>query len=170
MLTYIVSRLISFSWPLSSLRREMSLGCAITVLAGRTFYNQYERLLMFVNWYIIVNVSALRFHKYEAPLFLHFSFTRTQNLPSTTDFLAIESLLDIICILIPPIKNGVEKRSQFIKEVFHPDLFQCSKSILQILESITDGDWSITAVKIIEALASSDISLSAQSLFSELVA
>ncbi|KAF8803558.1 hypothetical protein BYT27DRAFT_7214560 [Phlegmacium glaucopus] len=74
------------------------------------------------------------------------------------DFLAIESLLDIICTLIPPIKNGFEKRSQFIKEVFDPDLFQCSKSILQILESITDCDWSITAVKIIEALANSDIS------------
>ena len=87
-----------------------------------------------------------------------------------TDFLAIESLLDIICTLIPPVKNGVQKRSQFIKEVFDPDLFLCSKSILQILESITDGDWSITAVKIIEALASSDISLLAQSVFSRLVA
>ena len=97
-------------------------------------------------------------------------FSRIHDLPSTTDFLAIESLLDIICILIPPIKNGVEKRSQFLKEVFDSNLFQCSESILHILESITDGDWSITAVKVIEALASSDISLSAQSLLPELVA
>jgi len=89
---------------------------------------------------------------------------------SATDFLAIESLLDIICTLIPPIKNGLEKRSQFIKEIFDPELFQCSKCILQILESIMDGDWSITAVKIIEALANSDISLSAQSLSCQLVA
>ena len=91
---------------------------------------------------------------------MYFLFTGIHDfLIFITDFLAIESLLDIICTLIPPVKNGVEKRSQFIMEVFDPNLFLCSKSILQILESITDGDWSITAVKIIEALASSDISL-----------
>ena len=129
-------------------------------------------VLISVNWKIIVNASALRFHRFEARFFfLYFLFNGMYDfLIFITDFLAIESLLDIICTLIPPVKNGVQKRSQFIKEVFDPDLFLCSKSILQILESITDGDWSITAVKIIEALASSDISLLAQSVFSRLVA
>jgi hypothetical protein len=105
-------------------------------------------------------------YTFENTRHVFFAFTRIHDLLST-DFLAIESLFDIICTLIPPI-NGVERRSQFIKEVFDSDLFKCSKSISQILESITDADWSITAVKIVEALASSDISLSAQSLLSEL--
>ena len=116
------------------------------------------------NWHIIVNVWALRFHRFEARFFVFSIHRNTWFSNPITDFLAIESLLDIVCTLIPPVKNGAERRSQFIKEVFDSDLFQCNKSILQILESITDGDWSLTAVKIIEALANSDISLSAQSV------
>jgi hypothetical protein len=124
-------------------------------------------VLISVNWDIIYSKClSLALSQIRGTFFVLFYPIHRNTLFSNpiTDFLAIESLLDIICTLIPPVKNGAERRSQFIKEVFDPDLFQCSKSVLQILESITDGDWSITAVKIIEALASSDISLSDQSV------
>ncbi|KAF8163000.1 hypothetical protein B0H34DRAFT_856593 [Crassisporium funariophilum] len=80
------------------------------------------------------------------------------TLSQLRDFLAIESLLDLFGTLIPPVRDGREKRSQFIKNVFPSTLFKCSELVIQHMESITSTDWSVTAVKIMETLAHSDIS------------
>ncbi|KAF8969811.1 hypothetical protein BDZ97DRAFT_161169 [Flammula alnicola] len=81
------------------------------------------------------------------------------TISQTKDFLALESLLDLLGSLIPPLKGGRDKRTQFIKEVFDPSIFKyTSDPILGYLESISSPDWSVTSEKIIKVLAEYDIS------------
>jgi len=72
------------------------------------------------------------------------------------DYLALESLLELLGRLIPSSKSGKEKRNEFLKTVFDPAFFKCTEQILQTLQAIT-RDWNGTTTKIIKILADSDI-------------
>ncbi|KDR73437.1 hypothetical protein GALMADRAFT_251098 [Galerina marginata CBS 339.88] len=76
----------------------------------------------------------------------------------TKELLAMESLLELFAVLVPPVKHGRERRTQFINEVFDSSIFSCSDRIVQCLESIASPDWSVTALEIMNTLAESDIS------------
>jgi len=75
-----------------------------------------------------------------------------------TDYLALESILDLLGRLIPPMKGGKEKRTKFLKEVFDATVFKGSQRILQALEIISH-DWTAVVAKIIHILAETDIRL-----------
>lgn len=75
-----------------------------------------------------------------------------------TDYLALESVLDLLGRLIPPVKSGKEKRTEFLKEVFDATVFKGSRRILQVLEIISH-DWTAMVAKIMNILAETDIRL-----------
>jgi hypothetical protein len=77
-----------------------------------------------------------------------------------SDFLAIESLLDLFGSIIPSLKGGRDKRTAFIKDVFDPVVFKdTGNKIHKLLEDISTPDWSVTAEKIVKILAENDLSL-----------
>jgi hypothetical protein len=66
--------------------------------------------------------------------------------------------------MLPSVKSdlGPAKRSQFIRDVFIsalPSHVQMGKEIVLILEKISSSDWEVTAMKIVEAVAKSRITL-----------
>ncbi len=75
-----------------------------------------------------------------------------------TGYLALESILDLLGRLIPPLKSGKERRTKFLKEVFDPTVFKGSQRILQALGTIS-RDWTMMVTKIIHILAETDIRL-----------
>ncbi|KAH9483762.1 hypothetical protein JR316_0003238 [Psilocybe cubensis] len=78
-------------------------------------------------------------------------------LTELADYLALESLLELFALLIPPVKNGRQNRAHFIKDVFDPSIFICSDQITRTLEDIANPDWSVTSTQILKELAESDI-------------
>lgn len=57
-------------------------------------------------------------------------------------------------------EQGKLKRTEFIQELFGSDSqFSCSQELVDILQYISSSRWEDTAMKIIDALARSDITL-----------
>jgi hypothetical protein len=79
------------------------------------------------------------------------------------DFLALESLLNLFAVILPSTNNsssGRAKRTEFIRDVFDsPQKFTCGEELIQVLESVATADWETTAMKIIDILAKSDVTL-----------
>ncbi|KAL0947132.1 hypothetical protein HGRIS_013263 [Hohenbuehelia grisea] len=79
------------------------------------------------------------------------------------DFLALESLLNLFAVLLPPTHNstsGRAKRTAFIRDVFNSDsprLFPCGDELVQILQNVASSQWEVTSMKIIDVLATSDM-------------
>ncbi|TFK42893.1 hypothetical protein BDQ12DRAFT_297633 [Crucibulum laeve] len=82
-----------------------------------------------------------------------------RTLSQIKDFLAAEALLELFANLLPSLNGptGRGKRTAYIKETFNPAFFTCSEEIITLLENITTIDWSVTAIKIMDTLATSDI-------------
>jgi len=55
-------------------------------------------------------------------------------------------------------RDGLEKRNAFIGEVFDPAIIAGSKEVVQILKTISTTDWETTFLKVLDILASADIS------------
>ncbi|KAF4615266.1 hypothetical protein D9613_002790 [Agrocybe pediades] len=94
------------------------------------------------------NVVKLREHIGSGRLGLTISQTR--------GFLALEAILDLFATLLPPMRGGRAKRTDFIDKVFDPLLYTASKQIRSCLESTSNPDWRQTAAEIMELLAQSD--------------
>ncbi|KAG1788617.1 uncharacterized protein HD556DRAFT_1496519 [Suillus plorans] len=77
------------------------------------------------------------------------------------DYLVIDALLDLVGLLMPSNKTeeGKEKRTTFIKELFGSmKHFSCSFTLVDsILQSIEGSCWEDTSMKVMDALARSDI-------------
>ncbi|KAG1756292.1 uncharacterized protein EDB91DRAFT_1192061 [Suillus paluster] len=77
------------------------------------------------------------------------------------DYLVVEALLTIVGWLIPPTyetEQGKAKRTEFINELFGSEKhFSCSQELVGILQYISSSHWEDTTMKVIDALARSDI-------------
>jgi len=127
----------------------------VIILAG-TPNSQIFRKDFCINAALVVDL-ALRSRRPEVQSFTRPIFVSANEL-ITPGFLALETILDLFATLIPPLRSGRVKRTQFIQKVFDTSLFICSREIIHSLESISSSDWSKTASNIMELLAGSDIS------------
>ncbi|KAG2146912.1 uncharacterized protein EDB93DRAFT_455734 [Suillus bovinus] len=77
------------------------------------------------------------------------------------DYLVIEALLDIVGWLIPitnQTEKGTVKRTEFINDLFGSKKhFSCSSELVNLLQYISSSHWEDTVMKIMDALARSDI-------------
>ncbi|KAJ8517544.1 hypothetical protein ONZ45_g5281 [Pleurotus djamor] len=82
----------------------------------------------------------------------------------TRDYLALESLLNLLATLLPLTNNnaaGRANRLTFIKSVFEsgsPPHFTCGSELTSILQNVAARDWEVTAAKILGTLARCDFS------------
>ncbi|OAX41305.1 hypothetical protein K503DRAFT_516440 [Rhizopogon vinicolor AM-OR11-026] len=101
------------------------------------------------------NQGRLRDHAVLGGSLIGFAISQSK------DYLVIEALLNIVGWLIPPThktEQGKAKRTEFIQELFGSDRhFSCSQELVDILQYISSSHWEDTAMKIMDALARSDI-------------
>jgi hypothetical protein len=71
--------------------------------------------------------------------------------------------LNMVGWLIPPTNKtelGKAKRTEFIQELFGSEKhFSCSQELVDILQYISSSNWEDTAMKVMDALARSDVTL-----------
>ncbi|KAL5511543.1 hypothetical protein ACEPAH_4760 [Sanghuangporus vaninii] len=75
------------------------------------------------------------------------------TISKTRDFAVLETLLNLFAILLPS-SSAPPKRSSYIQDVF----FDRGKDVLDLLDGQSAREWDETATKVLDILASSDIS------------
>lgn len=81
------------------------------------------------------------------------------------DFLVMENILNLFARMIPSTNgnaSGRAERSAFIRAVFvqsSPDDVKTGDELAKMLERVPTSDWDLTASKIVNILATSNIAL-----------
>lgn len=84
------------------------------------------------------------------------------NIQSSSDFSALEGLLNIFGVIQPACKKSKEEYNAFVRDVFSDQIetfSNCRERIMELLASASRGDWEEAATKVIDILSASNISL-----------